>query len=70
MKVQGQFVHGKWFCSETCANKDPETIQMNELYEKGIDFQNDQVNEEDYSDHDEEIDLWFLVIIERIKGST
>lgn len=58
MKVAGCFVHGKWFCAEECSNKDPETIQMNELYDKGIEFDNNENNEEgSENDDDVEIDL-------------
>jgi hypothetical protein len=40
LKVAGMFVHGKWFCGEECSNNDPETVQLNELYDKGIEFSN------------------------------
>jgi hypothetical protein len=49
------FVHGKWFCSEECGDKDPEAQQIRELYERGVDFENND-NEEQYAD-DEDIDL-------------
>jgi hypothetical protein len=42
LKVKGSFVHGKWFCSESCSEKDPETKEMKELYEKGIEFENNK----------------------------
>lgn len=59
MKIVGHFIHGKWFCSEACADLDPETKQLQELMEKGIDFNND--NEEGDADanyaNNEDIDL-------------
>ena len=42
LKAQGEHVHGKWFCTEACANKDPQTKQMMDLLAKGIDFDNDK----------------------------
>ncbi len=51
------FLHGKWFCSEECSDKDPETKQLKELYQKGIEFNNDKIDEEDYGAEDGEIDL-------------
>ena len=46
-KVNGRFVHGKWFCNMECADKDPETKEIKDLYENGIDFTNPGENEED-----------------------
>ena len=59
MKVVGNFVHGKWFCSESCAEQDPETQQINELYEKGIEFENNPNDDwdEEGAAADEDIDL-------------
>eukprot|EP00347_Sterkiella_histriomuscorum_P018524 403345183 len=59
VKVVGTLVHGKWFCSQKCANLDPDTKQMQELYEKGIEFNNDQNADEDEENYanDEDIDL-------------
>jgi hypothetical protein len=59
VKIVGQFVHGKWFCSEACSLKDPETQKLQEMLEKGIEFKNDEVGDgedEDYA-KDEDIDL-------------
>ena len=41
VKTVGHFIHGKWFCSEACSEEDPDTRKMKELYENGIDFNND-----------------------------
>jgi len=41
MKVVGCFTHGRWFCSEECSKKDPETQKIEDLYTNGIDFVND-----------------------------
>ena len=43
----GAFVHGKWFCDEGCAEKDPDTNKMKELYTHGIEFKNEPINEEE-----------------------
>jgi hypothetical protein len=58
LKSGGSLVHGRWFCSLPCSDKDPDVIEMKELYEKGINFANDQVeeDEEEYC-NDEDIDL-------------
>lgn len=56
IKIVGVFVHGKWFCSEQCSDLDPETQKLKELLEKGIDFENDVNDDEDYAD-DNDIDL-------------
>lgn len=51
-------MHGKWFCSEDCSDKDPETKQLKDLYENGITFDNPPDNEEfDENEEDGEIDL-------------
>jgi hypothetical protein len=55
MKVSGAFVHGKWFCGEKCAESDPDTRQMKDLYENGIEFKNNE--EEEGDDQEVEIDL-------------
>lgn len=55
MKVVGAFVHGKWFCTEACSEKDPETQQLIDLYNKGTDYQN--VVNEDMDEEDVEIDI-------------
>ncbi|CDW76639.1 sam domain containing protein [Stylonychia lemnae] len=60
VKVVGTFVHGKWFCSEACAELDPETQRLRDMLENGIEFNNDKVegedDGEDYAD-DNDIDL-------------
>jgi hypothetical protein len=53
IKAKGLFVHGKWFCKEECSEKDPETQEIKNLYDKGIEFANDK-NEDDLYDEDEE----------------
>jgi len=53
VKAAGLFVHGKWFCTEECSDKDPETAQLKEFYEKGIEFE----NKEEEDEEDVEIDL-------------
>ena len=53
MKMQGAFVHGKWFCCDDCGNKDPETQKLKEMFEKGIEFNND----EGEPDEDEEVEI-------------
>ncbi len=57
VKTVGHFIHGKWFCCEACSDKDPETVHMKELYEKGIEFKNKEVEDEEGDDEDYEIDL-------------
>ncbi len=59
LKVKGAFVHGKWFCSENCASKDPETQKIAELYKHGIEFENAPPDEEDDDNYakDEDIEL-------------
>ena len=42
LKAKGEYVHGKWFCTEEHANKDPQTKQMIDLLAKGIEFDNDK----------------------------
>ena len=34
MKSVGHFMHGKWFCSKACADKDPETKNIQEMLER------------------------------------
>lgn len=31
VKAQGHFVHGAWFCSPACADKDPEVLRIREM---------------------------------------
>lgn len=31
LKTEGHFTHGKWFCSESCAQADPEIKQIEEM---------------------------------------
>lgn len=54
-------MHGKWFCSEKCSLEDPETQKLQEMFEKGINFDNDGIeenaDEEDNYANDEDIDL-------------
>ena len=61
----GTFVHGKWFCGESCADKDPEVQKIKELYEKGIDFENDGNGDEDDDNYaaNEDIDLWIMLTL-------
>lgn len=40
IKAKGLFIHGKWFCKEECSENDPETKEIKDLYEKGIEFEN------------------------------
>jgi hypothetical protein len=42
LKAKGEYVHGKWFCCEEHAYKDPQTKQMIDLLAKGIEFDNDK----------------------------
>ena len=59
MKVVGCFVHGKWFCSEECSKKDPDTQKIEDLYTNGIEFVNQPEGADfDQDDEDVEIDLW------------
>jgi len=53
-KTGAFFKLGKWFCEEKCADKDPEIKDVADLYEKGIEFKND--NDAELSD-DVEVDL-------------
>lgn len=53
---------GKWFCSDSCCEKDPELKEVSKLYEGGIEFKNDhwKVNDataEEDDESDVEIDL-------------
>ena len=57
MKVVGCFVHGKWFCSEECSKKDPETQKIEDLYINGIDFVNNADADLYQDEEDVEIDL-------------
>ena len=34
VKAVGHFLHGKWFCSPACADKDPEVKKIKEMLEK------------------------------------
>ena len=34
MKSLGHFLHGKWFCSPACSEKDPEAQKIKEMLEK------------------------------------
>lgn len=55
VKSLGYFVHGKWFCSPACADKDPEVKKIKEMLEKkerGEDII--QEDDEDYGDLDAE----------------
>lgn len=49
LKVNGAFVHGRWFCSDTCSDKDPEVQELKELYAKGIEFNNNKLDEDEES---------------------
>jgi len=57
VKVAGLFVHGKWFCTEECSEKDPDTKSMKDLYENGIEFSNAVEGEEEEEEEDGEIEL-------------
>ena len=50
-------MHGKWFCSEPCSEKDPETQELKEMLERGIEFNNDPNFDEYAEDEEVEIDL-------------
>ena len=34
VKAIGHFVHGKWFCSPACADKDPEIQKIKDMLER------------------------------------
>jgi hypothetical protein len=55
--TQGVFIHGKWFCSEHCGDKDPDIKQMKDLYSNGIEFKNNNDNEDSDSLNEEEFEL-------------
>ena len=56
VKTVGHFIHGKWFCSEQCGDQDPDTLKIKQLYENGIEFNNENGDDDDYGDGGE-IDL-------------
>ena len=35
LKANGLNLHGKWFCSEVCADKDPDTKKITDMLAKG-----------------------------------
>jgi len=47
IKINGAFIHGRWFCSEVCSENDPEVTELKELYAKGIEFNNNEESDED-----------------------
>ena len=57
-KQNGFFKLGKWFCKEECGEKDPEIKDVAELYEKGIEFSNNNTDRVDEEESDDvEVDL-------------
>ena len=49
-------MHGKWFCQKECSEKDPETKELKEMLERGIEFNNEGTFE-DYADDDEDVEI-------------
>ena len=39
-KNKGYFIHGRWFCNETCSQKDATIVELERLYKEGISFDN------------------------------
>lgn len=59
VKSMGHFLHGKWFCSPACADKDPETLKVQEM----IDKKDNPINEEDEYDLEggSDVDIWLFI---------
>jgi len=57
VKSMGHFTHGKWFCSPSCSDKDPETRKIKEMLEKkALGINEPDINDEDL-DGDGDVDL-------------
>ena len=55
LKSAGEYIHGKWFCNDDCAEKDPQTMDMIKMLAKGIDFDNKKRELEIIKENEEEI---------------
>ncbi len=53
----GHFLHGKWFCSPACAEKDTEVMKIKEMIEKKEKGIIDEVDDEDLDGIGDEVDL-------------
>ena len=50
----GHFMHGKWFCSPACADKDPDTKRISDMLERK---ERGEVSDDDQDVEGEEIDI-------------
>lgn len=58
VKAMGHFMHGKWFCSPACADRDGEVQKIKEMIEKKEKGIIEEVNDEDLDGiGDDEVDL-------------
>lgn len=58
------YVYAKWFCNADCADQDPNSKNMNKLYEEGIEFYNkkNSDSEDDSGELDDDFELWLKKI--------
>ena len=54
VKAIGHFIHGKWFCSPACAEKDPDTQKIKDMLERKERGEPLEDNDEDDMDLDGE----------------
>jgi hypothetical protein len=50
-------MHGKWFCSPACAERDPETLRIRAMLERKERGEIEEEDEEEFGESQGEVDL-------------